>query len=59
MIARPTKKVKNLLVLTDLQKIFETFDELDDALDEGLSSGSAWFAKRNGRRMAKRPGGRS
>ena len=37
VIARPTKKVKSLFVITQLEKIFKTFDELDEAL-EGFSA---------------------
>jgi len=33
VLARPTKKVKSLFVITQLEKIFKTFDELDDALN--------------------------
>ena len=33
VIARPTKKVKSLFVITQLENIFKTFDDLDDALN--------------------------
>ncbi len=33
VIARPTKKVKSLFVITQLESIFKTFDEIDDALN--------------------------
>jgi anti-sigma B factor antagonist len=33
VIARPTKKVKSLFVITQLENIFKTFDDMDEALN--------------------------
>ena len=33
VIARPTKKVKSLFVITQLENIFTTFDDMDEALN--------------------------
>ena len=32
VIARPTKKVKSLIVITQLERVFKNFDEVDDAV---------------------------
>lgn len=33
VIARPTRKVKSLFVLTQLERIFKSFDEVDEAVE--------------------------
>ena len=37
VIARPTKKVKSLFVITQLERIFKSFDEVDDAVNSFAS----------------------
>jgi len=37
VIARPTKKVKSLFVITQMERIFESFDELDEAVNSFAS----------------------
>jgi len=32
VIARPAEKVKSLMVITQLERVFKSFDELDDAV---------------------------